>query len=284
MNYTDIFKGEVIMTEYITTSLKNRPSDIFLAEEIASEYSLKYIQRGNLSLEDLFMEFNCSSLFMVKNKELNLFNKMGDELFFHPGTGLIRTKVMERKEEDLLIKALGISPEDKVLDCTGGLANDSVVISYYLEKGSLTTLEKSRELFLIVKYGLLTYPGGSKKLKESFKRINLINTDYNSYFEKLDLNKSENVFDSIYFDPMFEKPVEESSGISKIRGYASYDFISKEIIEKALEHCKKRVVVKIRNNNYSFIRNMKPNDLLGNSKSKIRYAVFEKHKIGYVNI
>ena len=276
MNCLDISKGELTMIEFITTSLKNRETDILMAKNIASENNLKYISRNNLSFEELFTKNNCKRIFMVKNNELNLFNDNGDELFFHPGTGLIRTKVMERNEEDLLIKALGISPEDKVLDCTGGLANDSVVISYYLDKGSLFTLEKSLELFLIVKYGLLTYQRGSKKLKESFKRINLINIDYNTFFEELDLNESKEIFDSVYFDPMFEKPVEESSGISKIREYASYDLISKEIIERALKYSKKRVVVKIRNSNYSFIKEMKPKYLLGGSRSKIRYAVFEK--------
>ncbi len=272
------------MTEFITTSLKNRSSDIILSKEIASKYNLLFIQRNNLTLDDLFNNYNCERIFVVKNKELILFNNKGEELFFHPGTGLIRTKVMERNEEDLLIKALGISPEDKVLDCTGGLANDSVVISYYLEKGTLITLEKSMELFLIVKYGLLSYSRGSKKLKESFKRINLINIDYNKYFDELELLNLKEVYDSIYFDPMFAKPVEESSGISKIREYASYDPLSKEIIEKALKYSKKRVVVKIRNNDFSFLKEMEPQQLLGSSKSKIRYAVFEKHKIGYVNI
>lgn len=264
------------MINLITTSLKSHHTDIELAKDIANEHSLIFFKRDNLSLEEIFCKYKIDAFYLVKNKSLSLINKNNNELFFHPGTGLIRTKVMERNEEDILIKALGINTKSKVLDCTGGLLNDSVVISYYLNEGSITTLEKSKELFLIVKFGLATYSKGSKKLKESFKKIEIINIDYNNYFQTLEKEDFFELYDSIYFDPMFEEPVIESSGISKIRDYASYDVISKELIQKALRFTKNRVVVKIRNNNYSFIKSMEPKEILGGSRSSVKYAIFQK--------
>ena len=264
------------MTRLITTSLKSRPSDVLAAKNIAEEFSLDFVSRNDLSLVDFFSFFDCSNFYLVKNGQLSIINQTGEELFFHPGTGLIRTKMLEKKEPDLLITALGIKPEDSVLDCTGGLLNDSIVISYFLEKGNLTTLEKSRELFIITKKGLENYLRGSKKLKESFKKINLLNIDYNDLFDKIENKELLLKFHSIYFDPMFEKPVLLSSGISKVREYASYDILSQDTILRALKLADKRVVVKIRNNNYQFIREMNPNEILGGSRSRVRYAVFEK--------
>ncbi len=266
-------KEEVIMTRLITTSLKSRPSDVLAAKNIAEEFSLDFVSRNDLSLVEFFSFYDCSNFYLVKNGQLSIINQMGEELFFHPGTGLIRTKMLEKKEPDLLITTLGVNPEGSVLDCTGGLLNDSIVISYFLEKGNITTLEKSRELFIITKKGLENYTRGSKKLKESFKKINLLNIDYNN-LDKIERKELSYQFDSIYF-PMFEKPVLLSSGISKVREYASYDILSQETILRALKIANKRVVVKIRNNNYQFIREMNPGEILGGSRSRVRYAVFE---------
>ena len=276
MSYTSILIEGDIVVRFITTSLKSNPSDIILAKDIAKEYSFEYLKREIFSLDEILNISKSTCFFLVKNKQLILVNKDKEELFFHPGTGSIRTKALERLEKDLLIDILGIKANDSVLDCTGGLASDSIVISYFLENGNLTTLEKSSELFLITKYGLKNYSKGSNKLRESFKRINLLNIDYKLFFEDLISNNIQEKFDSIYFDPMFENPVLESSGISKIRNYASYDILTKESIDKALKLAKKRVVVKIRNNNYNFIKTTKPNKISGGSHSRIRYAVFEK--------
>lgn len=264
------------MIRFITTSLKSNPSDVFLAKNMTKEHSLRYLKREELSLDEILKISKSNSFFIIRNKQLILINQNKKELFFHPGTGLIRTKSLERLENDLLIDTLKIKPEDSVLDCTGGLASDSIVISYFLEKGKLTTLEKSNDLFLITKYGLENYSEGTKKFRDSLKRIKLKNIDYRLFFEKLIATNIKDYFDSIYFDPMFEKPVLKSPGISKIREYACYDILNKKDIDNALLLAKKRVVVKIRNNNYSFVKNTKPDMVSGSSHSRIKYAVFEK--------
>ena len=53
-------------------------------------------------------------------------------------------------------------------------------------------------------------------------------------------------YDVIYFDPMFERPIMESSGIASLRKAADYAPLTQEILELAGTLCRKRVVVKHR--------------------------------------
>lgn len=275
MSFTTFFKGVPILTKIITTSLKAKENDIFEAKKSASEFDLQYMAREKLSWQDFFSKHGIEEAFIQKGETINLVNIEGEELFFHPGTALIRGILLERGECDPLIEAMGLNKDDKVLDCTGGLLNDAIVLAYYLDKGQVTALEKSKNLYIVTKRGLSSCDKGSLKLREAFGRIELKNIDYKDFLKDRSMVKDGD-FASIYFDPMFSKPVELSPGISKIRQYASYDSLEKSTIELALSLAKKRVVVKIRSNDSYFINEMQPDTIIGSSRSRIRYAVFKK--------
>lgn len=263
------------MTKLITTSLKARKIDVEEAKESAREFHLVYQPREKFSWQSFFKKHKIRSAFIQKDRKINLVNHDGQELFFHPGTALIRCIVLERGERDLLIEALDIEKDDKVLDCTAGLLNDSIVIAYYLQEGQVKVLEKSKNIYTIGKRGLETYDKGSNKLRDSFRRIEIIQSDYREFLHNKEM-VSKGEFASIYFDPMFSDPVNLSPGIGKIREYAAYDSLDKKILDKALDLAKKRVVVKIRSNDYEFIRQMQPAKILAGPKSRVSYAVFEK--------
>ncbi len=260
------------MNSVITTSLKNYNSDIVLAKKISQTHNLPFIKRENLSVPSFINQYQCDYFFIVKNHKLSMINKDGEEFFFHPGTGLIRTKNIDKKKDDLMIKALGVTESDHVLDCTMGLANDAIVMAYFLKNGQVTALEKNELIFLISSYGMTFYDQGSTSLKEAFSRIRAIHTDYQGYLKKcLD---EEICYDSIYFDPMFNDPLYESAGITHLRSYASYDQVTEEVLTMARTIAKKRVVVKIRNTDSVFVSTHRPDIVFGGSKSKIKYAAF----------
>lgn len=275
MSFITFSKGVPILTKIITTSLKAKETDILEAKKSAWEFNLQYIERKKLSWQDFFASHGIDEAFIQKGETINLVNIEGEELFFHPGTALIRGILLERGDGDPLIEAMGIEKDEKVLDCTGGLLNDALVLAYYLDKGQVTALEKSRDLYIVTKRGLLTCDKGSIKLREALGRIDLKNIDYKDFLQDRSLVKSGD-YASIYFDPMFADPVDVSPGISKIRLYASYDSLEKSTIELALSLAQKRVVVKIRNNNRDFVSQMQPQKIIGGDRSRVRYAVFEK--------
>ena len=260
----------------ITTSLKNHPDDQDFARMLAEKYQFTYLPRKGFSLEELFQSVPADYFFIVKNRQLTLIDSNYQELFFHPGTGLVRTKTLDKKLGDLLITALGISPGDHVLDCTMGLANDCLVIAYYLNEGRVDALEKSLPIYLITRYGMENYREGSARLRESFTRIHIQHKDYQEHFQSLLQQGKTELYDAVYFDPMFHKPLLHSPGISPLRTYAAYDSLSPAIINTALILAKSRVVVKIRNNDSAFVKATLPDEILGGSRSRVRYAVFYK--------
>ena len=261
----------------ITTSLKKHPDDVQLAREIGMRHGLEYIVRGSLSVREFAQAQKADYFLAVRQGRLSAIKRDGHDFFFHPGTGLIRTKNLDKGLEDILIRALGITPADHVLDCTAGLANDAIVIAHYLTDGRVSALEKNRIIYLITSYGLQLYRDGSGSLRESFRRIKMHHSDYQTFLEQATVSGDQQ-YDSIYFDPMFIEPVSASAGIHHLRHYAEYDQLSEEIIRLARSICNKRVVVKIRNTDSSFVIRMKPDEIIGSSKASIKYAIFTSLK------
>lgn len=261
----------------ITTSLKKHPDDVQLAGEIARRHGLEYIDRGKLSVKEFSKALEADCFLVVRQRQLSAISKEGYDFFFHPGTGLIRTKNLDKGVEDVLIRALGITPFDHVLDCTAGLANDAIVIAHYLTDGRVSALEKNLIVYLITSYGLQLYRDGSASLRESFKRIQMHHCDYLTFLKQAAASGDQQ-YDSIYFDPMFAEPVSSSAGIHHLRQYAEYDQLSAEVIRLARNICTKRVVVKIRNTDSAFVSRMQPAEIIGSSKATVKYAVFTSLK------
>ena len=50
--------------------------------------------------------------------------------------------------------------------------------------------------------------------------------------------------DVVYFDPMFEEALTDSTGINPIRNWAAYTPLTAEVIEEAKRVARKRIVMK----------------------------------------
>lgn len=214
----------------VTTSVKTSDDLIKLAQKHATNLELKFYYRNKRTIKELLTIFD-GILVIYKNK-ISYFEN-DTELFFHLDTTALKLKNSDNEPLNELI------PNPcTVLDCTMGLASDSIILSYY--GNSVTALEKDKIIHYIVNNGLKNYHVTDDKISTAMKSISTHNIDSLSYLK----NCKEDSFDVIYFDPMFSHNIKESTNLSGIENLADYNFPTKLFLEEARRVAKKRIIVK----------------------------------------
>lgn len=164
-----------------------------------------------------------------------------EPFFFHPNSAMFRLKRVLQSGTDPLLEMSDLKPGDSFLDCTLGLASDSILASYQVgEKGVVCGLESDEDIAYIVKTGLSQYETNVEALKEAMQRIEVQSIDALSYLKAADSDS----WDVVYIDPMFQEPIDESSNFTLLREIGVQDQLTTEWVEEAYRVCRKRVVVK----------------------------------------
>jgi len=225
----------------ITTSLRTTEQITEKAKKVAAELELPFFQRNQQPIPSLHNLYNCDVL-VVGSTRLSLYQQ-GDQkpFFFHPNSAMFRVKRFLRGEVDPFLEATKLTENMSILDCTLGLASDSILSSVIVGKnGQVVGLEASPYLAYIVSEGLASWKSGSAEMDQAMRRITIINVDHHDYLRSVETNS----FDVVYFDPMFEVKIESSDGISPLRRLACYDHLKEEAIEEAMRVARQRVVIK----------------------------------------
>lgn len=257
------------MKDIITTSSKPSEGQIQKASQISIELNSRYVPRENLSLSQIFTKYNPLYILVVESNRETIVFPDRTKFFYHPNLAQLRLNKIHKGEKDALIEAMGITKGDKILDCTLGLAADALVASYATgEDGSVIGLEQNKTIAFLVERGLKTYDFSDPIYKQAAKRIEVYNINYSKYLNNL----APDSFDTIYFDPMFTSTIKQSDGLNGIRKLASYQVLSKYILEKAVKCAKKRVVVKARKDEMEITEFKKMfTGIFGTKNSKILY-------------
>lgn len=254
----------------ITTIRKPDSATEILAEEISSKLGGRFVKREDLSFETLKKIHGAENILLVKKNSLSAITAEG-ELFFHPNTAHLRIKNLRGGEVDRLIDALKISEGAKVLDCTLGLGSDAIVESFIVgESGKVVALEINPLISEVVNYGLKNFSEDSPHILEAMRRVEVINADCREFLKTC----ADNSFDVVYFDPMFRRPIQKSSGLNPIRPLADNRPLTAEIIREACRVAKFRVVMKEHSGSAEFERlGFKIAD--GGKYSSIAFGVIE---------
>ncbi|WP_432358804.1 class I SAM-dependent methyltransferase [Sporosarcina sp. UB5] len=227
----------------ITTA--GRPDTLtFELAEIASQaLGFPVIERKKRSVLRIQREYDADVLVAGKDR-YELYRKgMEDPLFFHPNSAAFRFKRMLKGEIDPLIEASALTEGDTFLDCTLGLASDSIIASYVIGRnGRCVGLEADPAVAFLVKQGLRKFPVSSEELADSMSRINVIQTEAVEFLA----NQPDNSWDVVYIDPMFHAPIEESLNFKPLRQAGVHTSLSEKWMEEAFRVCIRRVVVKER--------------------------------------
>lgn len=242
------------------------------AEQLADMLQIPIVLRDNKGIGKLIAQYELDVLLVEENDALSAHWADGQVLEFHPGMSVPRIKQMKAGEQELLTQVMALSLGDHVLDCTMGMASDAITISYFLgDNGSVTALESSPVIYAVTAYGLKhwNWHQESKTMHSAMERVVPQYGKYETYLQGL-LKDTVPQYDVIYFDPMFERPIMESSGIAPLRKEADYTALTQEILALAQTLCRKRVVVKHREGTLNHIQF---DEIAGGKYSTIAYGI-----------
>ncbi|NIK67870.1 class I SAM-dependent methyltransferase [Paenibacillus sp. BK720] len=255
----------------VTTSDKPSQRALSTARRLAGELSAQYVPRGKQTLRQMAERMAVIRLIVVTEKEVRYYDGQTESpLYFHPSMAFVRVKRLRRGESDPLLDLTGCKPGDIVIDCTAGLAADSLVFSYAAgETGAVTAIESEPVLCAVVREGLAGYQSGLTDVDAAMRRIRMINVNHAEYLAGL----PDNSVDIVYFDPMFRQPIHESSALEPLRKLANGSALTVEAVREAIRVARKTVVMKEHRESGEFER-------LGFERrhvntSKIAYGVIE---------
>ncbi|KHF38648.1 class I SAM-dependent methyltransferase [Halalkalibacter okhensis] len=225
----------------ITTARKG----VDVLEEKAQQFSLelasRYIRRNEASVQDLLQLYKEDVLVVGKGKVVLYSQDGGEPFFYHPNSAMFRVKQFQKTNYDPLVAAADLSKGMSFLDCTLGLASDSLVAQVVVgETGRVTGLEANQALASIVRQGLRTWQDGGDFMLKAMRRIEVIHAHHKDYLQNL----ADHSYDVVYFDPMFEQHLSTSTGIKGLKQFACHDDLSNEIIDEAIRVSRSRVVLK----------------------------------------
>ncbi|MBS4190934.1 class I SAM-dependent methyltransferase [Bacillus sp. FJAT-49705] len=225
----------------ITTAGRTNETMTAQAIKISKELNSRFIERRKRAIENI-QELEEDDCIVVGKERLELYPYLEkNPFFFHPNSAMFRIKRISKDEHDPFIEASCLQSGKTLLDCTLGLASDSIVASFVVGKeGNVTGVEGNPFISYMVEKGLVSWDSGIPAMNEAMGRIRVINGLSLSYLKDL----PDKCFDCVYFDPMFEEQILESDGIKALSRFAVYEDITHELIEEALRVAKERVVLK----------------------------------------
>ncbi|TYR80892.1 hypothetical protein FZC66_11105 [Priestia megaterium] len=225
----------------VTTAGRTDEKMIEQAKSVAYDLHVPFVKRQKHSIEHIKATTEADVIVVGKERvELHIQGE-SDSIFFHPNSSMFRVKRLLRGESDPFLEAAQLRKGMSMLDCTLGLASDSILASVAVgEEGKVTGIEGNRFIAYLVKQGLKSWKSEVEEMNEAMKRIIVIHQTFEAYLRCCE----DNSFDVVYFDPMFQEEIEESDGIKGIKNLALYTALTEETINEAKRVAKRRVVLK----------------------------------------
>lgn len=255
----------------ITTGGRPDKHSEMLAMEAVKALDSPFVERNKRSVFRLQEEYRADVLVAGKNRFELYRLGMEEPFFFHPNSAAFRLKRLAKGERDPMVEAAALREGDSFLDCTLGLASDSIVASAVVgDSGKVLGIEADAAVAFITGRGLQSFSTNSEQLCNSMSRIAVIPSVAIDYLH----TQPDASWDIVYIDPMFHRPIEESSNFTPLRKAGVHGMLSQAWMEQAMRVCKRRVVVKDRFDSpvfdrFQLIRKVRPN-------TKFHFGYLEK--------
>ncbi len=264
----------------LTTAQKSNEAIQEEAKALASSMHMTYIKRGKSSIPSLFEAHQCEYIAVLTGSGLTIHFPENQQHTFHLSMAQLRILRLQRGKGDHLVNAVqalldkkGLSNNDPFtfLDCTIGLGSDSSIVSYCYPQAQITGLEGSLPIWLATSYGLEHYVHSEESVTNALRRIQVKHDTFENYLPNL----TDNSIDIIYFDPMFEVPVEDSPQFKPLRGHTVESHIDDKIMAQAMRVASYGVIIKERPFS-SVFQKYPPHKWVGGKYSRIGYGVYIK--------
>lgn len=226
---------------FVTTAGRTDEKMILKAKMLAEELNIPFETRRKRSINKL-QEILQDSCIVVGKEKLELFPFGGTEpFFFHPNSSMFRIKRLLVGEQDPFVHACQLKEGEHFLDCTLGLASDSIVASHVVgDGGKVVGIEGNRYLAYLVQEGLKSWGCNVAEVNNALERVEVVHCLALEYLKKCE----DNSFHVVYMDPMFDENITESDGIKGLSQIALYEDITAEMISHAKRVARNRVVLK----------------------------------------
>ena len=257
--------------DLVVTTVQH-PSDSIntLAAHIAATLNIPFVARAKHSLMAIKIHYQVDNIIVAAQKG-PLVNTPGGEYFFHLNMAELRIKNLLNGKHDHMVSAMSLQTGMSVLDCTLGLATDSIVASFVAgSTGTVLGLETSPVVAFIASYGLQHFITDEQNITDALRRIGVKHTHSYKYLTTL----PDNCYDIVYFDPMFRHPIHSSSNVKPLRYLADNSPLTKNTLKEACRVAKKRVVVKESSKSNEFTR-LGIESIYGGKYSSVHYGVIE---------
>ncbi|MGO0123346.1 class I SAM-dependent methyltransferase [Desulfothermobacter acidiphilus] len=254
----------------VTTSRRPTPEQEEKALCWARRLEAPYVpRRGPLSL---VRERSGAEAVLVIGQGAPVIVGEGGELFFHPGTALLRLHRWLRGQREALLQATALAPGDRVLDATLGLGAEALLLSFGAgPSGRVVGVERSAVIAWLVRDGLRELAASDSLLAGAAARIEVVIADHLDYLSQL----PDDSFEVVYFDPFFRRPVAASVGMVPLRLFGVSEPLRPEAVAQALRVARRRVVLKERRGSSEFAR-LGFQEIMGGKHSRVAYGVIRK--------
>lgn len=227
----------------VLISTAGRPDKVAESRAFAAQQALGYqvIPRNKRSVATLMATYD-SDILIAGKERYELYRKsMCEPFFFHPDTAAFRLKRLMRGEEDPLVAACQLSQGSSFLDCTLGLATDSIVASFAVGMtGRVMGIEADRDVAFITSTGLAQFEPKFQELQDSMRRISVQQDCATSVLSQF----PDHSWDVVYLDPMFSQTISESTSFTPLKLAGVQGGLTEDWVSEAIRVARKRVVVK----------------------------------------
>jgi len=257
----------------VTTSLKADPASAREATEWAARLGVRAVARSLRSIQKLCREEGVDGALVLSPERPPTFMPADGRMryYYHPGMALTRIRNLRKGLGDPMVTAMRLQPGDAVLDCTLGRASDALVASFVVgPAGRVVGIESSPLLAELTLHGLRTYEPASEALGPVFRRIEVHRGDHLTLLR----DTADRGFDVVCFDPLFEEPVEASSGMEPFRPLADTQPLRPEAVTDARRVARRCVVIKERSDAGLWER-LQVNRMVAGKASSIAYGVID---------
>lgn len=230
------------MNSVIITTSFNPPADLLERAEAAARFlGSKLVPRRRDSLQTICRRYQTDQVLLVTKEDMKYIHGDSPPVYFHPSMAHVRVQRLVHGESDTLMTASGAGPGDVVIDCTAGLASDSIVFSHVVgREGRVVALDSEAAICLLLKEGLSTYTSDVAAVNQAMRQIEVVHANHLDYLRR----QADQSADIVYFDPMFRAPLTDSSSMSPLRGIANPHPLLPESIAEARRVARKCIIMK----------------------------------------
>ena len=226
----------------VTTTTSPDPDIVARARTVASRLHRPFVMRRHDSLATLVRQHRIRGALVVDRNQLRVVYR-GRSYSFHPNMAHHRVTAVQAGRGDRLLSISDLHPGDRFLDCTCGLGADAIVAAHAVgPDGQVDALETSALLATVVSDGMARGDHRNPALVAAMRRVVVRHATAEHVLATLPSQS----WDVVYFDPMFDTPVEATTSLELVRLLATPDVPSRATLTEARRVARRCVVVKDR--------------------------------------